>query len=492
MSSQANLNILVKLQDEASAGISKLGSSFGNFATMAAAGATVAAAAIVGFAASSIREYAAQEKANAQMAATLKSTHNAAGLFIEDLQDQATALQKLTTYTDDSIQSAQSLLLTFTNVKGAVFQEATSTILDMSTALGQDLKSSSIQVGKALNDPIHGITALSRVGVSFTEQQKAQVEQMVKVGDTMGAQRLILKELSTEFGGSAAAAANTFAGKLAQLGNAWGDFKETVGKALIEAITPAITKMVELAQAIDLSGVISTVSGFVGDLWKQFEKLWSTVYTLLKPSLTELWDTISTKLWPSLQQLFEALKPLAPVVELLLKAVGALLVAGLFLMIKALTQIVQYVSVAIQVFNFLVKHITEVLTPAFVSIGNVISGVVDWFKQLYDWVSKVVDKMKAFGSSGASLNPFSSSFKIPGLASGGIVTGPTLAMIGEGNGPEAVIPLDQLGKYGGGGGGIVVNITGNTISDQLDIDNLAQAVGESIMGKLQLQGRFSV
>lgn len=492
MASQANLNILVKLQDEASAGVSKLGSSFSNFGSMAAAGATVAVAAIAGFAASSIREYAAQEKANAQMAATLKSTHNAAGLFIEDLQDQASALQKLTTYTDDSIQSAQSLLLTFTNVKGAVFQEATGTILDMSTALGQDLKSSSIQVGKALNDPIHGITALSRVGVSFTEQQKAQVEQMVKVGDTMGAQRLILKELSTEFGGSAAAAANTYAGKLTQLGNAWGEFKESVGKALVEAITPAITKMVEFAQAIDISGILSTVTSYARALWEAFEKFWSVIYNALKPALTDLWNTIATQLWPALQQLWEALKPLAPAVELIQKAFVALLIVGLFVVIKALTQIVQWIATSIQVFSFLVKHITEVVTPAFTAIGNVISGVVDWFKQLYDWVSKVVDKMKAFGASGASLNPFSSSFKIPGLASGGIVTGPTLAMIGEGNGPEAVIPLDQLGKYGGGGGGITVNITGNTISDQLDIDNLAQAVGDSIMGKLQLQGRFSV
>jgi hypothetical protein len=49
---------------------------------------------------------------------------------------------------------------------------------------------------------------------------------------------------------------------------------------------------------------------------------------------------------------------------------------------------------------------------------------------------------------------------IPELAKGGIVTGPTLAMIGEGREPEAVIPLSKLGSMGfGGGGGPTINIT---------------------------------
>ena len=45
--------------------------------------------------------------------------------------------------------------------------------------------------------------------------------------------------------------------------------------------------------------------------------------------------------------------------------------------------------------------------------------------------------------------------KLPRLAEGGITTGPTIAMIGE-RGPEAVIPLDRLGKMGQGN---TINIT---------------------------------
>jgi len=52
---------------------------------------------------------------------------------------------------------------------------------------------------------------------------------------------------------------------------------------------------------------------------------------------------------------------------------------------------------------------------------------------------------------------FKSMMGIPMMAEGGIVTGPTLAMVGEGGGPEAVIPLDRLNSFMGGGN---INVTG--------------------------------
>jgi phage-related minor tail protein len=93
---------------------------------------------------------------------------------------------------------AQNLLLTFTNVKNEVgkgndiFNQATSIMTDMSVALGTDASGSAIQLGKALNDPIKGVTALQKVGVSFTESQKEQIKTLVATGDTLGAQKIIL------------------------------------------------------------------------------------------------------------------------------------------------------------------------------------------------------------------------------------------------------------------------------------------------------------
>jgi hypothetical protein len=156
----------------------------------------------------------------------------AAGFTSETLQRYAGELQNLTKFDDDTIISAQAVMATFTQVRGEVFKDALTSALDLSTVLKQDVQSSVVQIGKALNDPIRGITALSRVGVTFSEQQKEMIRTLVRSGDTMGAQRVILQELQREFGGAAFAAGSTFGGQLTQLQNAWGDAMEAIGFGL--------------------------------------------------------------------------------------------------------------------------------------------------------------------------------------------------------------------------------------------------------------------
>jgi phage-related minor tail protein len=167
-----------------------------------------------------------------QLAQTIASTGGAARLTTFELQQMASGLQNITTFGDEAIMGGQSLLLTFKNIGRDVFPQATETMLDMSQALGQDMKSSAIQLGKALNDPITGVTALQRVGVSFTEDQREQIEVLVESGQTMEAQKIILDELSSQFGGSAAAAAETYTGQITQLSNTFGDLREQIGFAM--------------------------------------------------------------------------------------------------------------------------------------------------------------------------------------------------------------------------------------------------------------------
>lgn len=203
---------------------------------MAAAG--VAGVGLVNFFKSANSEARDSQKVNAQTAAVLKSTGGAAKITAAQVGALATAISNKTGIDDEQIQSSENMLLTFTNVRNEVgkgndvFSQATQIVTDMSAALGQDSKNSAIQLGKALNDPIKGITALSRVGVTFTQQQKDQIATMVKSGNTLGAQKVILAELTKEFGGSAKAQAT--AGAKASV--AWGNFKEAVGTALIPVL----------------------------------------------------------------------------------------------------------------------------------------------------------------------------------------------------------------------------------------------------------------
>lgn len=170
------------------------------------------------------------EQNQAQLSAVLKSTQGAAGLTQQALNDLATAQMNLTGIDDDAITKSEALLLTFTNVRGEIFEKSIPAILDMSKALGTDLQSSSIQVGKALNNPIAGLTALKKVGVSFTESQKEQIITLQKSGDMMGAQKIILGELTKEFGGTAQAIRNTSSGALEAFNTDLGNLQERIGK----------------------------------------------------------------------------------------------------------------------------------------------------------------------------------------------------------------------------------------------------------------------
>ncbi|GAB2899731.1 phage tail length tape measure family protein [Microbulbifer echini] len=183
-----------------------------------------------------------QENALRQLEARLKSTEGAAGLSSEELQNLAGSMQQLTTFGDEAVIEMEALLLTFTNIQGEVFKRATPAILDMSVAMGTDLRSSAVQLGKALNDPIKGISALSRTGIQFTDAQKSTIEALVESGRTAEAQGLILEELEKQFGGAAEAAADTFGGALKQAQNAFGDLLESEGglnegKAALQELT---------------------------------------------------------------------------------------------------------------------------------------------------------------------------------------------------------------------------------------------------------------
>jgi len=209
----------------------------------------------------------------AQTEAVIKSTGGAAGLSAKQIGDLAGALSAKVAVDDEVIQSGANVLATFTSIKGDVFKGATAAAVDLAAAMNQGevtadgLKSANIQLGKALNDPVKGISALTRVGVSFTQGQKDQIAAMVKAGDVAGAQRLILAELSKEFGGSAEAAATS--GK--KLSVAWGNAQETLGGLLLPAVERGQALLIGFIGWVDrnrgaataLGAAVAGVAGFI-------------------------------------------------------------------------------------------------------------------------------------------------------------------------------------------------------------------------------------
>jgi hypothetical protein len=212
----------------------------------------------------SIKQFTAQEDAEAKLNAVLKSTGGAAGFTAKELTDMASQLQEVTTFGDETTISAQTLMLTFTNIGKKVFPDAIEAAMDMSTVLGQDLQQSTMQLGIALNNPIEGMTRLRRVGVAFTGEQVNMVTQLQRSGDIMGAQKIILKELNTEFGGAARAAGQTLGGQLKMLQNRIGEVFEGIGKDLAPALKILINQFMRSSATGDVfSGIIKKITNYV-------------------------------------------------------------------------------------------------------------------------------------------------------------------------------------------------------------------------------------
>lgn len=205
---------------------------------------------------SAIADAQQYEKVTAQLKAGIESTGNAAGLSVEGLKAHASALEALSGVDENLIIQSQAVFQTFTNIRNVVgegndiFSQASTAALDLSVKMGGDLQGATVQLGKALNDPIKGITALTRVGVVFTQAQKDQIKALVESGDVMGAQKVILAEMNVEFGGAAKAAGDTFAG----------------------AVTRAKDKASDFARDLvtNLQPIVLAVGKAFGDFWSKY------------------------------------------------------------------------------------------------------------------------------------------------------------------------------------------------------------------------------
>jgi phage-related protein len=238
---------------------SRLGSALGGVAKVVGV-AAIAGVAGIGVALKGAWDAAEESaKIGRETERVIRTTGGAANVTADEVGNLAGAISDATGADDELIQSGANLLLTFTNVKNVVgagndvFNQATGLALDMATALGTDMSGASIQLGKALNDPIKGITALSKAGVSFTEQQKTQIKTLVEHGDMLGAQKIILAELSKEFGGAAEAAGTPLDKLRVKIGN----FQEAIGAELIPIVNTAVDWISErLAPAFEQAQVV--------------------------------------------------------------------------------------------------------------------------------------------------------------------------------------------------------------------------------------------
>lgn len=307
------------------------------------AGITAGAVALTAFSVASVKAAESDKVADArirQIAESMSLFGDEAGAVTTRLTELATA-QALATGVDDAvIKATQAKLLTFKDLAatadevGGSFDRATTAAIDLAAAGFGDAESNAVQLGKALQDPIKGLTALARSGVTFTAVEKDQIKAMVEAGDTLGAQNAILKAIEAQVGGTAAATATT----TDRMKVAFGELQEAAGGPLLavfDALGPKLLSGIQgLTPAIEqtFGGLAKLLSG---DLTggADFAAGFGSIATSLAGALTTILPGLVSALATVIVSLAQAVPTILPVL------IGAV-VAGLSSIAAALPQII--------------------------------------------------------------------------------------------------------------------------------------------------------
>jgi hypothetical protein len=443
-------------QNDAETGLNKLGKSAKRLAKIGAvAFAAVGGAALVmGKKLLDAGERAATSNARIeQITKSMGQFEGATDQVTDRLVTLAEKTAKLVGVDQNLIKEGQALLLTFKSVSadadkvGGVFDRATKAAIDLAAAGFGSVTTNAVQLGKALEDPIKGLAALGKSGVTFTAEQKELIKTLVETGRVAEAQEIILKAVETQVGGTAEATANASD----RMKVAFSQLQESLGERLLPVFEKFATFFIDTLIP-RMETLYNQAAPFV---LEAFRRLSNFITNKAVPAFQAFVEYIKLEILPKLQETFDILQNMASqITEKLAPAVKNTLVGAFDTLKESMPGTLDMLNKVLRALEGIVAAATAALDALDrVTAGRASSGLGKGLGRL--------------------INPLGN---IPGLAEGGIVTGPTLAMIGEA-GPEAVVPLDRMST----GGGITINVTGGLAT--------SAEIGESVVNALRAYSR---
>jgi hypothetical protein len=400
------------------------------FAIKKAALPAAAAVGALGYALAGATKAAMEdEAAQVELARTLNISASATDAQISATENMISKMSLASGIADDDLRPALANLVRGTKDIGKA-QEGLSLAMDISTATGKDLATVSDALAKAYGGNMKGLKALS-----------PEMAALIKEGADLNT---VMDVLGGTFGGATAEAAGTAEGQMKRFGIAIAEAKENIGAALIpvvEKVLPLLTALGAWAQENTTTFIV--IAGLIGGIAAAIVavnialKVYNAIQVITN-ALTAVWNALL----------------LANPITLVVLAVVALIaiLAALYFKFDGVRKIVDTVFDAITTgvkFGFnAIKTYFEFILGVYKTIFNTIAKL--WNNTIGKLSFEFPSWVPGLGGKGFSVP------NIPMLAEGGIVTGPTLAMIGEA-GPEAVVPLS---KMGGMGGGVTVNVNG--------------------------------
>ena len=449
----AELDLVVKVLTKGTRELDSLSSKLDQAGKRATIGLTfpliAAGAAVTSLAADA-------EKSQAKLESVFDSMGASAFTTVDALEAQAEAMARLTTFDDDAVKEAQATLLTFSNVTGETFDRAVESSADLAAFFETDMADASLKLGKALQDPVEGMSRLGRQGIIFTDEQEALVESLVAAGDVTAAQGVILDEVARQVGSVAEDLAETSGGKMTQAMNQLGEAGEAIGVFLLPVLaqlatwlTSAATWFTSLDPAIQqfivgLAAVAAAVGPviLVGTKLVQAFQLITTAFNVMKLAL--------------LTNPFTALAVAAAAIAAVIILNWDKITAAISAAVESIKEFMAGLGRAIEdvwngileVLGSAVDSVAEIGRKIWKPIGKGFEAAIDFIKGIWNsfvrfWNGIQITVPSVDIPLVGRVGGFSVGLPdLPYLAEGGIVNRPTLAVLGEA-GPEAVIPLDR-------------------------------------------------
>jgi len=473
----------------AQSAIGKIGAGIkGAFKVAAGAAAAVGALTAVGVAFAKAGEQAATSNARiTQIAESMGLFGTEAGAVSKRLQDLAkdTALQ--TGMDINSIKATQAKLLTFKEIAstaddtGGAFDRATKAAIDLAAAGFGQAETNAVQLGKALNDPIRGITALTKSGVTFTQVERDKIKALTESGQILAAQEMILGAIETQVGGTAEATANA-SDKMAQ---SFQIMKEEIGTALEPMFTQLTqlisTALTPIAQALTpifttlfaaLVPIIEQALPIFVDILNSLTPIIETLLNSMQPllealsPLLDVFMSLATALAPLVEQIMPIL---VSIIEILTPIIAALVEALIPLVQALLPPLLELFTALIPLIQLIATYLTDYLLPVFMALIEValpplialIEGLtqgINWLTEflgpLFAAIKPVLDALMAF----AGIKPGQLRKEVVITASMNNETRRMLGLQGQVTGGGAIVPTPAITpvvprpRAGGGGG----------------------------------------
>lgn len=422
----------------------------------------------------------------------------------ERLKAFATQTMEATAIDDEQIKATQAKLLTFKNLAatadtvGGAMDRATLAAIDLAAAGFGSAETNATQLGKALQDPVKGIAALARAGVTFTAQEKEKIKALVESGKILEAQNLVLTAIETQVGGTAEATATGSQ----KMKTSFAELSEQIGTALLpifEALVPVVTGLVNFMK--ENTGVVIALGAVFGALALAIIGVNVAMYAnpislIIAGVALLITGVILLVNW--LIQLAGGWDAVVKGFMEGLTAVGGFFATTWKVIKDTIAGVFKWLADS---WNATVKGVKDGLNglgsffgEVFSAIGEGIRGYINgWIGVFEGFINRVISGLNSIislanaalsaiaAATGGAINvkvPTVKKVKIPKLAEGGIVMprpGGVIANLAEAGKPEAVIPLDRLGSMGGRPINITVNAgmgTDGTRVGQLIVDEI--------------------